>query len=273
ARAPEAEPARPPAAAGLVALPAAPVPAASGDGEWVVRIAVAGASGADAALREPLLARVREIPGVAEAAWADGSDSIRVVFRGDLSALLARLARLSGPSLVLGPAELHVPATVRDDTPPSPKIFDPVEGAAIAAARIPVGVLVPDEDVVGVSVNGIPATRLPDQNVWRADVPCAEGANVLTAVARDRAGNEGRHVVRVGVDTTPPDVTANAVIRVHGRVDDPASRVTVNGKPVEVRGDGSYETLVALPPDGRVIVEATDSLGNKTTRILEFGGR
>jgi len=121
-----------------------------------------------------------------------------------------------------------------------------------------------------VQVNGVPAERRTD-GAWQAAVPVeADGPLLLVAEAVDHSGNRGRASVQIAIDTTPPEMSADAMVRINGRVDDLNVTVTVEGQPVPVKSDGTYETLIKLPKDRRVRVVATDAYGNARTQIIDF---
>jgi len=100
-----------------------------------------------------------------------------------------------------------------------------------------------------------------------------EGANTITLVAVDPAGNQGSSSLTVTRDSTPPAVTIDALptevsastIAVSGTVESAIPFVTVNGQPVTVT-NGRYSASVTLSFGSNVIfVEATDAAGNRAT--------
>lgn len=73
------------------------------------------------------------------------------------------------------------------------------------------------------------------------------------------------------LDTTPPSVEilsptepvqVGEEVVVSARVDDPAATVTVDGQPATPGEDGTVRLSYPEPPDGSVVITATDSVGN-----------
>jgi Glucodextranase, domain B/Carboxypeptidase regulatory-like domain len=92
---------------------------------------------------------------------------------------------------------------VRDLTPPHVAIYTPAPGATITATAVTVSGLVNDIVAgtvnaanVTVTVNGIPAT-VSNRSFVVPSVPLQPGANVLTAIAVDAAGNQAQATVTV----------------------------------------------------------------------------
>ena len=90
-----------------------------------------------------------------------------------------------------------------DSTPPTVRIDSPTEGAVLTAAQVTVTGMINDivsgtvnGDEATVIVNGVAAT-IANRSFVAADVLLARGLNTLTAVARDRAGNESRTQIPV----------------------------------------------------------------------------
>ena len=122
------------------------------------------------------------------------------------------------------------------------------------------------------TVAGIPATVRADGS-FEVPVSLVEGANTITLVAVDPAGNQGSSSLTVTRDSTPPAVTIDALptevsastIAVSGTVESAIPFVTVNGQPVTVT-NGRYSASVTLSFGSNVIfVEATDAAGNRAT--------
>ncbi len=159
----------------------------------------------------------------------------------------------------------------RDSTPPDCTILAPKDQGRYTSGAVNVGIKTTADDVESVWVNGNKAERMPDKPGWfKASLTLGDGKHTITAKARDLAGNEGATSVTIWIDSTAPEVNAKASVKVEGKVDDPSSKVTVNGKPVTVRPDGSWTIEIKLPPDKKVTIVATDSFGNETTRVLDY---
>ncbi len=95
-----------------------------------------------------------------------------------------------------------------DTTPPVVRILTPATGQVLRTPTVTVtGTL--DDPTATVTVNGVAAT-LADGRFTAAGVALGAGATVLTAEARDPAGNLGTDQVSVTFDGTPPTVTLTA---------------------------------------------------------------
>ena len=87
-------------------------------------------------------------------------------------------------------------------TPPSVHITSPAPGATVRATPITVTGTVSDPAAV-VIVNGVVAVVDGGGNFTATGVPLQEGANQLTAVARNPANLSAQHTVSITLDTTP----------------------------------------------------------------------
>ena len=88
-----------------------------------------------------------------------------------------------------------------DTTPPVITITSPGEGTLFSQSPIEVtGAL--DDDTATVTVNGVSAAVAGGQ--WSASVPLQEGANILSAVAVDPAGNTDLVSIQVVLDSGAP---------------------------------------------------------------------
>ncbi|MHC5039849.1 MAG: hypothetical protein ACYTHM_21290 [Planctomycetota bacterium] len=127
------------------------------------------------------------------------------------------------------------------------RIFAPAEGSRLSSTEVFVGVEVEGCENPMVTVNGIPAEPLPAPGQYRARILCEKGENEIRAVARDDAGNNASAVRRIVVsdESTGLDDTTLSVL-IQGKVNDPLSTVTVDGRPVKVNPDGTYRVEVPL---------------------------
>lgn len=96
-------------------------------------------------------------------------------------------------------------AVTRDTDPPTVMIDSPTDGATLTSTAVSITGMV--NDVVGgtvnaeqvtVTVNGVPATVF-NRTFNVPELLLVRGSNTLTAVARDRAGNENRSLITVNV--------------------------------------------------------------------------
>ncbi|MFQ5870964.1 MAG: S8 family serine peptidase [Candidatus Geothermarchaeales archaeon] len=128
------------------------------------------------------------------------------------------------------------------------------------------------DEEVSLIVAGTPAIVHAD-GTFDVSVTLVEGANTISVVATDLAGNAATQTLTVTRDTAPPVLaidtlpgeTSDATITISGTVESGIAFVTVNGQPVPVSG-GQYSTEVALSfGPNEIFVEATDAAGNTKT--------
>lgn len=108
--------------------------------------------------------------------------------------------------------------------------------------------------------------------VWVPDVPLAAGANGLTVLTTDAAGNVSTNnltVVRTNLEFEIAPLTQDELKYAYATVwvtgDDWNAEVTVNGAVATNLGCGYWEAgNVALPPGGTVSLQATAQLGDGT---------
>ncbi|MFN0125037.1 MAG: Ig-like domain-containing protein, partial [Blastocatellia bacterium] len=120
-----------------------------------------------------------------------------------------------------------------DTTPPVIAITAPANNATVTSATISVSGTASDAGgIASVTVNGTAATYT-NGNWTLANVALNLGANTITAVARDNAGNTASAVVTVTrnqpPDTTPPVIAITA----------PANNTTTTGTAINVSGTAS----------------------------------
>ncbi|MDA8020339.1 MAG: Ig-like domain-containing protein, partial [Thermoanaerobaculia bacterium] len=218
---------------------------------------------------------------------ADGADRVRVTGPGGAVETTGSGLFTVGPvALVEGEVDLSIEAfddagnrstrthrLVRDTTPPVLTVTAPSDGDVVSTATVPARGLAQDARLDSVTVNGQLANLVGEG--WSvADVPLADGANVLTVVATDAVGNQTSDTVTVQRDTAAPifQVLVNGVELVSGttfsgpvspviQVDDvqfPGATVaaTLDGSPftsgTEVAADGSHELSVTVTSSGGV---------------------
>ena len=126
------------------------------------------------------------------------------------------------------------------------------------------------------TINGTTVTVESD-NKFSKEVSLTEGSNTITFKATDKAGNMTVVTKTVTSDvtkptlntTTLPPTTDNNSTIVSGNVQDTNNieSVIVNGKPVTVNPDGSFNTDVNLTEgNNTVTIVVTDKAGNTTTK-------
>jgi hypothetical protein len=154
-------------------------------------------------------------------------------------------------------------------TPPALEITSPAEGAIerSSPARIRGKV---SGSAAQVEVNGVPAAV--EAGGFSADVPLAEGANQLVAIARNALG-EARDAQGVVLDTRPPAVTIEAPVGgallseprvvVSGRAEDasPIVGLRLNGRPLPA-GTSFRDAVELAPGANEIAVAAEDAAGN-----------
>ncbi|MGA9752459.1 MAG: Ig-like domain-containing protein, partial [Acidobacteriota bacterium] len=156
-------------------------------------------------------------------------------------------------------------------TAPTVTVTSPLDGLVTRQMEAAVSGTV-SADAVMVDVNGQPAS-LANGTFAAQHVPLTEGANTLTATARDAAGNAAAAAVHVTRDTQAPVIaftapsdgtsTAGSSVTVSGSVADSSSvSATLNGSPLALNG-GAFSATVQLAPGSNLIqVTATDLPGN-----------
>jgi len=213
-------------------------------------------------------------------------DTVSVSVDGQAATLTGGAFSLAGVVLAEGPNTIQVRATdgagntgqasvtvVLDTTPPALAFSTPSDGALVASASVAVNGTVQDANPVAVTVNGA-AVTVTGGSFDAGTVGLAEGANTLTAVATDAAGNQSVAAIQVARDSSAPQVAItspadgatvpSSPIDVGGTVSDPnLSEVRVNGLLAVVTNGRFVATGVVLSPGANPISAlATDRAGN-----------
>jgi len=155
-----------------------------------------------------------------------------------------------------------------DSTPPAVTINSPKEGDKVTTAQILVRISADPE--AKLYLNG---RLLPGKGLVNRTVLLVEGQNTLEVVAVDPAGNEGKAIVHVLLDTRPPtlEITTPTVMEVWTNqpsidvkgVAMYATDVIINGVPVvsfdTVTGNFS-QTVQLAPGQNNLTVVATDGV-------------
>jgi YD repeat-containing protein len=165
---------------------------------------------------------------------------------------------------------------IRDDTPPTLTVTNPVNGVITKQATIAVAGSVHDSTAVTLTMNGIPVT-IGGAGSFNTQFSLVEGINTITFVATDAAGNSSTITRTVRKDATAPTLsisspidgttTNESTILVEGTVyDSTAVTVTINGTTVSTSPAGAFSYPFSLVEGTNVItVIATDAAGNSTT--------
>lgn len=160
-----------------------------------------------------------------------------------------------------------------DTTPPTLSVTQPADGAFVNTTSVNVAGTFGDESATSVKVNGVAAAV--SGNSFSVSVPLAEGANTLTVVATDAAGNSTTATRSVTRDTVAPalalqqpaegSVTNAPAVTVNGTYSDQsATTVTVNGAAPTVSGGGFSADVTLSEGPNTIKVVATDAAGNRS---------
>jgi adhesin/invasin len=167
-----------------------------------------------------------------------------------------------------------------DTVPPSVVISVPEPNAFVGTSTVVVrGVATDNVKLSAVTVNGAPA-RVDAAGNWQATVALQPGANAITAVATDGAGNRSATSVSVQFDSalpslqiSAPAVTRERTARITGTVRAPAGirTLTINDRQVQTGPDGTFTVTADLEP-GRNLITAvlTDTLERTARQSLEI---
>jgi len=159
-----------------------------------------------------------------------------------------------GIGLTSPPTKLTV---IHDDKPPTVRIAQPGDRAILSAASTLVQGTVEDATLETVKVNGVTATVEKDQ--FQAIVPLAEGENILTATATDRAGNTGVaqvHVIRAMLQPTitrftPTSGRVGGVVTLTGTNLGGTSSVAFAGTQASVLSSAPTQVITRVPSGAR----------------------
>lgn len=167
-----------------------------------------------------------------------------------------------------------------DSIPPELVVQSPVSGHVTQEAQVELVAAVTELNVVAsVSVGGQGLVRGGD-GLWRRTVALAEGANRLVVTAMDAAGNASSSTVTVLRDSTPPRLVVTSPsagariggtsVKVRGTATDTTPLVlTLNGAPVQVAPDGSFEVDHALTQGNNTLnLVVTDAINLSDSRTL-----
>jgi hypothetical protein len=169
-----------------------------------------------------------------------------------------------------------------DSTPPAVTITDPQEGKKVTTAQILVKITADPE--AKLYLNG---RLLPGKGLVNRTVLLVEGQNTLEVVAVDPAGNEGKAIVHVLLDTRPPtlEITSPTVMEVWTNqpsidvkgVAMYATDVIINGVPAAFdAGTGNFSMTVQLAPgENNLTVVATDGVNEMrvTLKVWQSVGK
>ncbi|MFA5832146.1 MAG: RHS repeat-associated core domain-containing protein [Bacteroidota bacterium] len=165
---------------------------------------------------------------------------------------------------------------IKDSTIPQLTVSAPNDGIYTTQTSVVVSGTVTDGTTVSLSINGN-LVSIGSGGVFSQTIFLNEGANAISVVAIDAAGNNATVTRTVIKDAIPPTVvlyspasdtlTKQSSITINGTVADSAViTVTFNGDTVIVGSDGSYSGNVQLNEGKNIItIIATDAAENSTT--------
>ncbi len=116
--------------------------------------------------------------------------------------------------------------------------------------------------------------------VFASKITIPDGSHTLRFYAVDHFGNKEKtvHSLTFKVDTVPPEITiispVNSIIQgstatLKGKTEKGAS-VTINGVPIPVKQDGSFETVISGKGEKVFDIAATDIAGNHSDKKITF---
>jgi RHS repeat-associated protein len=164
----------------------------------------------------------------------------------------------------------------RDATAPVITILEPDSGLVTQAATVHVSGSVNDLTKATLTVNGT-ALVVAGDGGFAGDVAVAAGANTLSFVALDAAGNQTQASRMLTRDNDAPVVTVaspsdqvlvkTATVTVRGTIADASAvTATLNGAPLTIAADRTYQSTIALSEGlNTITLVVTDAAGNATT--------
>lgn len=120
---------------------------------------------------------------------------------------------------------------------------------------------------------------IKEDGTFKTEVEILEGANSITFVLIDIAGNEFFEVKKVIRDTIPPEliieyptpwlVVYDKIIEIKGK-GEVGGKLTVNGEEILIREDGKFEGTIELKKSGTNVLDfiLIDKAGNTTRRNI-----
>jgi hypothetical protein len=168
---------------------------------------------------------------------------------------------------------------IRDTTLPTIVIQQPTINTVTNVNQVTVSGTFSDATTTTVQVNGVNATLTG--NTFTRTVSLVEGANSLTAVAVDAAGNQSTASRSITRDTTIPTITisqpgegaftTNTSLTVTGTYSDAtATTITVNGVAAALSGNGFTASVPVNEGSNTLHAVAVDAVGNtsEATRTI-----
>ncbi|MGB9635643.1 MAG: Ig-like domain-containing protein [Thermoplasmata archaeon] len=163
-----------------------------------------------------------------------------------------------------------------DSTPPPLIVLAPENGAVLKSSYVSVYGLT--EAGATVTVNGANA-RVEENGRFSVGIELGvEGENLITAVARDAAGNENTATMMLVLDRTPPQLilnpyetlTSNPVFTLSGVIRDanPENYVIVNSMKVMLSNQRFSVSILLSEGENTIRISAMDVAGNVNSRYF-----
>ncbi len=161
-----------------------------------------------------------------------------------------------------------------DATSPLVEVLKPSPGAVIGGATTVhiVAKVTDNVKVAKVTINGQAVAPRQQDGLYVLPMEVKEGVNKVSVQGWDAAENSAS----VGFTfryQKPPELSGRYEIVFTGKVDDPKAKVTVNGKEVKVKDDGTFETRVTPDANGKITVVALDEFGNESRQVHDIRGK
>jgi len=191
-------------------------------------------------------------------------------YEGDFNRLRNRIEAIKYPGLRRQRIVAQLQYMGYDNRSPVIDVLSPNTNEIITETSIEFVVDVQDSDLASVTVNGTEATQ-EKPNIYHATIDVPEGEQEVVIVARDEAENETKEVVKINVDTTPPELEATVKVVVEGKVE-PGSSVYVDGTEAEVSMFGAWRVELSVKQGQETVeVVAIDKAGNKRVEQKPIG--
>jgi len=233
-----------------------------------VEVVINGLSRSDAeAFRGQILAQ-GDVSEVVLKSYANNVATYELEVRGCECDLPAKIARIQSPGFRYQGRTSRLEYTAFDNQKPVVSFVHP-ESRVLTSLDQTAMVSVRDSDVDQVWIAGVKAQHFRG-DVYLAKLPALrEGTQVIKALARDKAGNEGFDEIKVTLNLRST-TEATVPMWVRGTVP-PGSTVLVEGKDVPVDDQGNYAHQIPVAEGQReiqIIVVAPD--GRKSVTLKEL---
>jgi hypothetical protein len=152
---------------------------------------------------------------------------------------------------------------------PKLRLLAPKSDAQLNTNPVNIWVECHDPEIEKVIINGLTA-KARGKGRYSVVITASQGLNKIQADAFNRVGNRGSLRSQYRFDSKAPKISAQLSVIVQGKVNDPASTVTINGVRVNVKSDGTYQREVKLGTNRKVVIVATDPFGNSRRIVKKY---